>query len=72
MDKQRRTVKDYLDSLVDDQGIKSEVTVTLTNGTLWKAAGTLVGSGLAITILVFVVKGIAKNIEQQSTPLTNP
>ena len=59
-----KQLKDYLDNLVDEEGIKSEVTITLTNETLVKTAGTLFLTGTAITVMVFMIKGIAHNLKK--------
>lgn len=59
----KKTVKDYLDSLVDEQGLKSEVTVTLTDRTLIRTAVTLFGTATAITLMVLMVRGIVRNAE---------
>ncbi len=51
-------LKNILDSLVDDDGLKTEVTVTLTDGTLIKTSLYLVGTVVAGSLAFFVIKGI--------------
>ncbi len=62
--KKKKTVKDYLDSLVDEEGLKSDVTITITNKTLFKTAGTLFVTATAITVMVFGIRAIVKNVEK--------
>ena len=45
---EKRSIKDLIDGLVDKDGIKTEVTVTLTNQTLTKIVLALLASGATI------------------------
>ncbi|MEM9884338.1 MAG: hypothetical protein AAF849_00480 [Bacteroidota bacterium] len=49
-------VKDYLDALVNEEGLRTEVTVTLTDSTLIKTSVYLIGTAFVSTLLVFLVK----------------
>ncbi|MEN0050040.1 MAG: hypothetical protein AAF806_23455 [Bacteroidota bacterium] len=49
-------VKDYLDALVNEEGLRTEVTVTLTDRTLIKTSVYLIGTAFVSTLLVFLVK----------------
>ncbi len=50
--------KNVLDALVDEEGLKTEVTVTLTDATLIKTSMYLVGTVVAGSLAYFVIKGI--------------
>lgn len=52
----KKGIKDYLDSLVDEDGLRTEVTVTLTNRTLLKVTLYLVGTSVISTIAIYMVK----------------
>lgn len=45
-EEKKKTVKDYLDALVDDEGLKSDVAVTITPKTAWTVLG--VGCGIIV------------------------
>jgi hypothetical protein len=49
-------VKEYLDRLVDKDGLRTEVTVTLTDRTLLKTSLYLIATTLASTVLIYLVK----------------
>ena len=57
----KKQLKGYLDALIDDEGLKTEVTITLTDQTLWKIVGALVGSGLAIVLVAQLLKNAIPN-----------
>ena len=59
----KNKVKSLLDNLVDDEGLKTDITLTMTNQTLIKTAGTLFITATAITVMVFAIRGIVKNSE---------
>jgi hypothetical protein len=64
---EKKNIKTYLDALVDKQGLRTEVTVTLTDATLMKTALYLIGTVLVSTLIVFgirsvVLKNEVKNI----------
>ena len=46
MAEKKKTVKDYLDALVDDEGLKSDVAITITPKTAWTVLG--VGCGIIV------------------------
>ncbi len=61
--RKRRNIGNILDALVDKDGIKTEVTITLTNQTLLKIIGGLLISGVAIIVVAHVVKNIIPNAQ---------
>lgn len=66
-EKKKVSLKNYLDALIDDDGLKTEVTITLTDRTLTKAGIYLVGTVVLGTIAFFTIRGIVQNIEYIST-----
>ena len=58
---QKRSIKDLIDGLVDKDGIKTEVTVTLTNQTLTKIILALLASGVTIVIVAHITKNMFPN-----------
>ena len=50
--------KNILDSLVDDDGLKTEVTVTLTDKTLIRTSMYLLGTIVAGSVAFFVIRGV--------------
>ncbi|OED42503.1 hypothetical protein AB832_02995 [Flavobacteriaceae bacterium (ex Bugula neritina AB1)] len=61
--KKRRNIGNILDALVDKDGIKTEVTITLTNQTLLKIIMGLLLSGVAIIVVANVVKNLLPNTQ---------
>ena len=51
--------------LFSDDGLKTDIKITMTDETLRKTSLYLVGSGLVITLIVFGIRGIVKNMEAQ-------
>lgn len=49
-------VKDYLDALVDKDGLRTEVTITLTDKTLLKASAYLIGTAFISTVIIYLIK----------------
>lgn len=49
-------VKDYLDALVDKDGLRTEVTITLTDRTLIKTSAYLIGTAFLSTLIIYLVK----------------
>lgn len=45
---EKKTVKDYLDALVDEEGLKSDVAITITPKTAWTVLG--VGCGIIMFV----------------------
>ena len=60
---ERRSIKDLLDGLVDKDGLKTEVTVTLTNQTLTKIILALLASGATIVIVAHITKNMFPNLQ---------
>ncbi len=50
--KKKVNIKDYIDALVDEDGLKTEVTVTLTRQTLAMTSAYLVGTAAVSTVVV--------------------
>lgn len=59
-EEKKKNVKDYLDALVDKQGLKTEVTITLTDETLIKTSFYLVGTAIIIIAIARIVSAIGK------------
>lgn len=55
-------LKGYLDALVDNQGLRTEVTITLTNETLIKTSLYLIGTAAIIIFMVHTAKVVSKNL----------
>ncbi|GAK75605.1 hypothetical protein [Winogradskyella schleiferi] len=58
---EKRSIKDLIDGLVDKDGIKTEVTVTLTNQTLTKIILALLASGATIVLVAHLTKNLFPN-----------
>ena len=58
---EKRSIKDLIDGLVDKDGLKTEVTVTLTNQTLTKIVLALLASGATIVIVAHITKNMFPN-----------
>ena len=56
-----RNVKDYLDALVDKEGLRTEVKVTITDDTLWKVVGGLLAAGVGIVVAAHLLKNMFPN-----------
>ncbi|MEO9870348.1 MAG: hypothetical protein ABJQ69_03535 [Ekhidna sp.] len=56
-------LKGYLDALVDKDGLKTEVKITLTDQTLMKTAMYVVGMVVVSSVAFFTIRGIVKNME---------
>ena len=54
-------LKDLLSNLVDDDGIKTEVTLTITNQTLTKVIIALLASGATIVLVAHLTKNMFPN-----------
>ena len=54
----KKGVLDYLDNLVDDEGLKTDVEVTLTDRTLMNLALTIVASVAASSVAYFLIRKI--------------
>ncbi len=63
MERKKRNLNTLLDALVDKDGLKTEVTITLTNQTLLKIIFGMLLSGVAIVVVANVVKNILPNIQ---------
>ena len=56
-----KNIKDYLDAIVDKEGLRTEVTITLTDDTLWKVVGGLLAAGVGIVVAAHLVKNMFPN-----------
>ena len=66
METEERTgIKNNLNNVFSDDGLKTDIKITMTDETLRKTSLYLVGSGLVITLIVFGIRGIVKNMEAQ-------
>lgn len=61
MPQQKRSIKGLLDNLVDKDGLKTEVTINITNRTLTRLSLTLLGTGIAIVVIANIVKNLRPN-----------
>ena len=61
MAEQKKNVKDYLDALVDKEGLRTDVTVTLTNETLCKIVGGLMAAEVGIALIAHLLKNAFPN-----------
>lgn len=53
---EKRNLKNYLDALVDKDGIKTEVTITMTNQTMQKLIFGMIIAGLSLTLINKIIK----------------
>lgn len=58
---QKRSIKDLIDGLVDKDGLKTEVTINITDRTLTKVTLVLLGTGIAIIVIANVAKNLISN-----------
>ncbi len=61
----KNNLQHLVDSLVDDDGLKTEVTVTLTHDTLIRTSLYLVGTVIVSSIAFFAIQG---TIQQYNHP----
>ncbi|WP_299243027.1 hypothetical protein [uncultured Aquimarina sp.] len=61
MERKKRNLNNLLDALVDKDGLKTEVTITLTNQTLLKIILGALLSGVAIVVVANTVKNFFPN-----------
>lgn len=66
MERKKRNLNSLLDALVDKDGLKTEVTITLTNQTLLKIIIGMLLSGVAIVIVANTVKNLFPNSQLAS------
>lgn len=57
----QKNIKDYLNALVDKEGLRTEVTITLTDDTLWKIIAALLAAGVGITVVAHLLKNMFPN-----------
>lgn len=56
----KKGIKQYLDNIFSEEGLKTDIKITLTNETLFKTSATLIGTAVIITILVRVIWNAGK------------
>ncbi|WP_025741895.1 hypothetical protein [Aquimarina pacifica] len=56
METKKKNLKTYLDALVDKDGIKTEVTITMTDQTLIKLILAAMGCGIGLVVIAQLVK----------------
>ena len=56
------TLNGYLNNLLGDDGIKTDITVNISDESLLKASTALIGSGFVITVMVFGIKALVNNL----------
>lgn len=61
--KRKINIKNYLDALVDKDGLKTEVTITMTTPTTVKLIAALLGSGLTIMLVYSLLKNYFPNAQ---------
>lgn len=61
MARPKRNISDYLDALVDKDGLKTEVTITLTNETMGKIVLSLLASGIIVVTVSHLMKNYFPN-----------
>lgn len=60
-------VKKYLDALVDDNGLKTELTITLTHQTLTRLSLYLIGTVVVSSLAWFAVRAV---VNANKKPIT--
>lgn len=63
MELKKRNLNTLLDALVDKDGLKTEVTITLTNQTLLKIILGMLLSGVTIVVVANTVKNLFPNTQ---------
>ncbi len=66
MKPKKRNLGSVLDALIDKDGIKTEVTITLTNQTLFKIIGGMLLSGIAVIVIANVLKNVFPNTQLEA------
>lgn len=67
--KKKRSFNNILDSLIDDEGLKTEVTLTITDQTLIKVIVALLASGVCVMLINHLLKNQFPN--RQLKNITN-
>lgn len=67
--KKKRSLNSIIDSLVDDDGLKTEVTITITDQTLFKVITALLSTGIGVILIHHLLKNQFPN--QQLHQLTS-
>lgn len=62
----KRSLNTILDSLIDDEGLKTEVTLTITDDTLIKVIVALLASGICVMLVNHLLKNQFPNRQLSS------
>ena len=65
----KRSLNNIIDSLIDDEGLKTEVTLTMTDDTLIKVIIALLASGICVMLVNHLLKNQFPN--RQLTTISN-
>ena len=57
-------IKEKLDNLINEEGLRTDITITLTPQTRRDIFLIVFGAGLSITAIAFIMRGVLKNMAQ--------
>ena len=61
-------VKNYLDMLFNEEGLRTDLKITVTDETIYKIIAALIGSGIVVVLFSALIKNAIKN--QQLNEIT--
>lgn len=61
-------VKNYLDMLFNEEGLRTDLKITVTDETMYKIIAALIGSGIVVVLFSALIKNAIKN--QQLNEIT--
>ena len=62
---QGKNIKDYLDRLVGEEGMRTDVNITMTSQTMLTLVIGLVTAGVCITVVANIMKNMIKNHQSE-------
>lgn len=62
---QNKNIKDYLDRLVGEEGMRTDVNITMTTQTMLTLAIGLVTAGVCIVVVANIMKNVIKNHQSE-------
>ncbi|UII32172.1 hypothetical protein LVD17_28205 [Fulvivirga ulvae] len=62
---QNKNIKDYLDRLVGEEGMRTDVNITMTTQTMITLAVGLVTAGVCIVVVANLMKNLIKNHQSE-------
>lgn len=62
---EKKNIKDYLDRLVGDEGMRTDVNITMTTQTMLTLAIGLVTAGVCIVVVANIMKNVIKNHQSE-------